>query len=443
VANPGVAPGNAELCGRGRVFCGAVMKLTTKRVAKLVRRGQKGKHHDGHNLYLQIQNCNNASWIFRYERDGRERFSGLGPYHTVGLAEARVRARALRLQLLDGVDPIAAKKAAKVQRALAAAKAMTFSQAGASYIAQHGAKWSSARHAAQWSVSLKDYAEPIIGALPIGEIDVALVLKVLEQKVPAWRNTPAGSLWMTRPETASRLRGRIESILDWAKARGYRSGDNPASWSIIGEVLPARSDLAKVEHHLAMDYRQLPTFMAELRKHDGTAARALEFTVLTAARTGEVTGARWSEIDLATKTWTVPADRMKVGKEHRVPLSDRAVEILKTLPREHGNDFVFIGPRRAGLSHAAMIVLFRRMGYVGITVHGFRSSFSDWCAEQTAYANHVVEQALAHTINSAVEKAYRRGDLIEKRRRLMTDWARYCASPRQQTGAEVATLRGA
>ena len=419
------------------------MKLTTKRVAKLVRRGQKGKHHDGHNLYLQIQNRNNASWIFRYERDGREHFSGLGPYHTVGLAKARDRAKALRLQLLDGIDPIAAKKAANVQRALAAARAVSFSQAGASYIEQHGAKWSNARHAAQWSVSLKEYAEPIIGALPVGEIDTALVLKVLEQKVEARRNTPAGSLWMTRPETASRLRGRIESILDWAKARGYRAGDNPAAWSIIGEVLPARSQLAKVEHHPAMDYRELPAFMAELRKHGGTAARALEFCILTASRTGEVTGARWSEIDLAGKTWTVPAGRMKAGREHRIPLSDRAVEILKTVPREHENDFIFIGPRRAGLSHAAMIVLFRRMGYVGQTVHGFRSSFSDWASEQTGYANTVVEQALAHTINSAVERAYRRGDLFEKRRRLMTDWARYCASPRQQIGTEVATLRGA
>jgi integrase len=420
------------------------MRLTAKRVAKALKR--PGRHHDGHGLYLQVIGANNASWILRYERDGRERMHGLGPQHVVSLGEARKRAQAARLQLLDGVDPVDAKKAAKVQRVVAAAKALTFDEAARGYLAQHSSTWSNQRHGMQWASSLKEFASPVIGMLPIGEIDVPLVLRTLEQVVPARRGHPAGSLWMTRPESASRLRGRIESILDWAKARGYRHGDNPAAWSVISQVLPARGQLAKIEHHAAMPYAQVPAFMAALRGCDGSAARALEFTILTAARTGEVTGARWSEIDLASKTWTVPAGRMKADKEHRVPLSDRAIAVLKALPREAGigNDgFVFVGSRSgAGLSHAAMNVLRKRLGYAHATVHGFRSSFRDWAAEQTAYANHVVEQALAHTINSAVERAYRRGDMFDKRRRLMADWARYCAGPAQASGGDVLTLRG-
>jgi integrase len=428
------------------------VKLTAKKVAKLIRRGKRGKYPDGHNLYLQIQNRNNASWVFRYERDGKERFPGLGPFHTVGLKEARERAKALRLQLLDGVDPIAAKKAAKAQRALDAAKAISFNEATRGYLDQHSAKWRNARHARQWVVSLREFAEPIIGTLPVGEIDTTLVLKVLEQKVPARRGYPAGSLWMTRPETAARLRGRIENILDWAKARGYRSGENPAGWSVIGNVLPARSQLLKVNHHPALAYSRIPEFMAKLRARTGSAARALEFTILTAARSGETIGAKWSEIDLdavridpktkkeiADPVWTVPAGRMKAGKEHRIPLSDPAVKILKALPRQAGNDFVFIGPSRAELSHAAMAVLCKRLNDTGITVHGFRSSFRDWAGESTAFPSDVCEAALAH-IRGKTERAYQRGDLFNKRRRLMDEWAEHCTSPPRKTEETTADI---
>jgi integrase len=414
------------------------MKLTAKRVANALTR--PGRYGDGHGLYLQVVNTKNASWLLRYERGGRERWLGLGPVHTVGLKDARERARAARLSLLDGIDPLEAKKAAKVQRALAAAKAMTFSEAARGYLDQHSAKWRNVMHAAQWPSTLKAYVEPILGQMPVAEIDVPLVLKVLEQKLGAARGYSAGSFWMTRPETAKRVRGRIEAILDWAKARGYRAGDNPAAWSTIGQVLPARGQIAKVEHHPALDYRELPAFMARLRAHEGSAARALEFLVLTAARTREVVGAKWEEIDIEQRVWTVPAGRMKASKEHRVPLSARAIELLQSLYREADNPFVFIGPRRAGLSKSAMAEVLKRAGRTDVTVHGFRSSFRDWAAERTAYPNHVVEMALAHAIPAAVEAAYRRGDLLDKRRRLMDDWATFCTSPSNLQTENIVTL---
>jgi len=414
-------------------------KLTAKKIAKLIRRGEPGKFPDGHGLYLQIQNRDNASWFFRYSRDGKEHFPGLGPVHVVGLKLARERAQALRLQLLNGVDPIAAKKAAKAQRSLAAAKAMSFSQAVRGYLQQHGAKWRNARHAQQWPSSLAEYAEPIIGNLPIDAIDVPLILKILEQPVPARNGSPAGSLWLTRPETARRLRGRLEAILDWSKARGHRGGENPAAWSIISNVLPAPSKLARVEHHVALVHSKIPEFMTKLRTRQGNAARALEFTVLTAARSGETLGARWNEIDFATKTWTIPENRMKALKEHRVPLSARAVEILKAIPRETDNDRIFNGPARTGLSHAAKINLIRRLGYPDVTVHGFRSSFRDWAGETTSFPSDVCEAALAH-LRGKTERAYQRGDLFNKRRRLMDSWAEYCASRPTKAGADVVPI---
>jgi integrase len=418
------------------------VKLTAKKVAKLVRRGAPGKYPDGHGLYLQVQNRNNASWFFRYQRDGKEHFPGLGPIHTVGLKEARERARALRLQLLDGINPIEARKAAKVQRALDAAKTMSFADAMAGYLRQHSAKWTNPRHAAQWTFSLNEYVVPILGGLPVREIDVPLILKVLEQRVDARRGRPAGSLWMTRPETGTRLRGRIESILDWAKARGSRAGDNPASWNLVRQALPARLELAKIEHFPALPHAQIPEFMAQLRTRAGSVARALEFTILCAVRSGETIGATWSELDLAEKVWTVPAQRMKRGREHRVPLSDRTVEILESLPRDN-SEFVFNGPRRAGLSPGAMKMLLQRsLGKAGITVHGFRSAFRDWAGETTAFPHDVCEAALSH-IRGKTERAYQRGDLFNKRRRLMNEWAEYCASPPQRTGADIVPIGAA
>ena len=371
---------------------------------------------------------------------------GLGGLTTFGLAEARERARLLRQQIKDGIDPLAAKRAAKAERELAVAKALTFAQAAQAFYAQHEGQWRNRKHAAQFLSTLSTFAFPVIGNLSVAAIDTGLVLKVLEQKVNAERGYPAGPLWQARPETASRLRGRIESVLGWATVRGYRQGDNPARWrGHLSEALPARSANGKVEHHAALPYSELPAFMADLRKREGVAAQALEFTVLTAARTGEVIGgAHWDEIDLKAGVWTVPAGRMKAGKEHRIPLSSRAVELLKDLFREDGNDFVFIGSQvGSGLSNMAMTTVLRRMGRVGITVHGFRSTFRDWAAERTNFPNHVVEQALAHMISDKVEAAYRRGDLFAKRAQLMAAWAKYCEAPASADAAVVPMRRGA
>lgn len=251
----------------------------------------------------------------------------------------------------------------------------------------------------------------------MAEIDLGLVLKVIEP------------IWTTKTETASRVRGRIESVLDWATARGYRTGENPARWKgHLQHVLPARDHIKKRNHHAALPYPELPSFMADLRRREGIAARALEFTILTAARTGETIGARWDEISFSEKAWTVPAGRIKDGRKHRVPLSERALALLKALPHESNNDFVFIGSRANCLSNMAMAAVLIRMEWTNITVHGFRSTFRDWAAERTNYPNHVVEMALAHVIGNKVEAAYRRGDLVDERRRLMADWDRYCRS---------------
>jgi integrase len=390
------------------------MPLNARKVSTLKR---PGRHGDGYGLYLQITTAGVKSWILRYERSGRERWLGLGPLHTVGLAGARERARKARLQLLDGIDPIEDKKARKATEALAAAKSLTFEMAARAYFDQHERKWSNAKHRSQFQTTLRDYVFPTIGKLSVAAIDTGLVLKCLEP------------IWQEKTETASRVRGRIESVLDWATVRGYRTGDNPARWKgHLAEVLPARSQIQKPNHHAALPFAELPDFMAALTQREGVAARALEFTILTAARTGEVIGARWEEIDTSAKLWTVPAGRIKGGREHRVPLSDRALDVLRALPTERSNDFVFIGPRKGGLSAMAMSQVVKRMGRNDITVHGFRSTFRDWAAERTGYANHIVEMALAHVVGNKVEAAYRRGDLFDKRRRLMGDWGRYCST---------------
>jgi integrase len=390
------------------------MALTTKRIAKLSKPGRYG---DGHGLYLQVMSRTNRSWLLRYDRNGRgERWMGLGPLHTIDLAEARERARKARQQLLDGVDPLDARKAEHAARSVEAARTITFEKAAQAYYDAHERKWRNRKHAAQFLSSLKAHAFPKIGGLPVASIDTGLVLKVVEP------------IWGDITETASRVRGRIESVLDWATVRGYRTGDNPARWrGHLSEVLPAREQIQKTKHHAALPFADLPEFVATLHEREGVAARALEFTILTAARTGEVIGATWVEIDLEQKVWTVPAGRIKGGREHRVPLSERALEILRALPREKNNRFVFIGPRKGGLSNMAMTSTLLRMERGDITVHGFRSTFRDWAAERTNYPNHVVEMALAHVVGDKVEAAYRRGDLFAKRARLMAEWARYCA----------------
>jgi integrase len=389
-------------------------RLTAVKIAKVTRPGRYG---DGGGLLLQVSRWRTKAWLFRFERDGRERQMGLGSVSTLSLAEARERARECRKILLDGRDPIEVRNAERMQRRTETARAVTFKACAERYIAAHEASWGNQKHREQWKSTLARYAYPIIGDLSVSAIDTALVVKVIE------------ALWATKPETAARLRGRVESVLNWATVRGFRAGDNPARWrGHLDKLLPSRGKVKPVKHHPALPYAEIPTFMAELRNRDGISARALELTILTAVRTGEVIHARRSEFDVEAKVWTIPAERMKGRREHRVPLSNRAVAILTALPREgDGDGFVFIGARgNRTLSNMAMLELMRglRPGYVP---HGFRSTFRDWAAETTNYQNHIVEMALAHVVGDKVEAAYRRGDLFEKRRRLMGDWARYCS----------------
>jgi integrase len=417
-------------------------KLSAKRVAKLLHKGEPGNFHDGNGLRLEIRSANSASWVSRFERGGREHWMGLGPVRAFTLAEARERNRKLvRQKLADGIDPLQERRAAEAAERAAAAKTVTFAEAAKSYIAGNASKWRNSKHADQWSATLRTYVYPIIGALPVGTIDVPLVLKVLEQHIPI---EPAGSFWATRTETASRVRGRVEMVLDWATARSLRTGDNPASWKTIGKVLPARG--GPKAHHAALPYADVPAFLTTLRSRQGIAARALEFTVLTAARSGEARGARWSEINFAEKTWTVPAARMKAGQEHVVPLSQPVLDLLAALPHEAGGGgFLFIG-RQAGreLAYGAMGSELAALGRrENLTVHGFRSSFRDWAAEQTAFSRDVCEAALAHTVGDASERAYRRTKQLPRRRQLMDAWAAFCMSPPVAIpGDNVVTMGG-
>lgn len=388
-----------------------------------------GRHAVGHGCYLQIAGENGRSWVFRYQKGGKARHIGLGPTTEVTLAQARNKAIDLRRMLRDeGIDPLENRAAIRARAALdaslAAAKGVTFKECAERYIASHEAAWRNPVHRKQWRSTLATYVYPIFGTVPIGAIDTALVTKALE------------AIWATKPETAGRVRGRIESILDWAKAREYRKGENPARWrGHLDKLLPNRRKVRRVVHHAALPYAELPAFMVELRKREALAARALEFAILTAGRTGEVLGARWSEIQ--DKVWIIPPERMKAAQEHRVPLSERALELLRDLPRE--NEFLFPSGGNP-LSNMAMLSVLRRMERGDLTAHGFRSTFRDWVAERTNYQREVAEAALAHTIENRVEAAYRRGDLFEKRARLMGEWATFCNSPTAVTG-EVVALR--
>jgi len=331
---------------------------------------------------------------------------GLGPLDTVSLAEARDKARDARQTVRDGKDPITVREERD-------ATAPTFAEAAAAYVEAHRAGWRNVKHAAQWESTLRTYAEPFIGSRSVDSIATEDVLEIL---------TP---LWTTKPETAARLRGRVERVLDWCRVRGYRHGDNPARWrGHLAALLPPRSRVRTVRHHRALPWSGAPAFMRDLKQRDGMAARALEFLILTAARSGEVRGARWSEVDVGTATWTVPAERMKAGREHRVPLSPRAVELLQALPTFEGTDLIFPGARGGPLSDMSVSAVTRRMK-VDAVPHGFRSSFRDWAAESTAYPREVAEAALAHTIPDEVEAAYRRSDLFGKRRKLMAEWAAF------------------
>jgi integrase len=381
-----------------------------KKIAQLTaldvkRAKRRGLYADGGQLYLQVHSDGNRSWIFRYGAQG-QRHHGLGAVHTVTLAEAREKARERRKLLLEGVDPIAAKKARKAAAQLEAAKSITFAEAAQTYINDHHAAWKNPKNQQQWRNTLATYAYPVIGKLPVAMIDTDLVKRVLQP------------IWHEKPETASRVRMRIERVLGWATVHGYRSGDNPARWrGHLDHLLPAQGKIAPVKHHAALPYADVPAFIRELRERDGAAAEAFEFLVLTATRTGEVLGAAWDELDLKAETWVVPASRMKSAREHRVPLSARAVEILKEQPRDGERIFPF--------SNMAFLQLLKRMGR-DVTAHGFRSSFRDWAAETHEAARDTVEMALAHRVSDKTEAAYRRGDLLAKRRKLMDDWATFC-----------------
>jgi integrase len=404
--------------------------LTAKKVAALLK--VPGRHRDGdvRGLYLQVATVGSGAWLLRYERGGKERMMGLGAVREFSLKEARDRARAARQQLADGVDPLDAKRADRDRRAQEAARGVTFKRCAEQYFAAHADGWSSAKYRAQFMATMRDHAFPIIGSVSVAAIDEAMVLKLL------------APIWKEKVVTAKRLRNRIAAVLDYAAAAKYRTGTNPARWEgHLEHLLADPAKVAKVAHFKALPYDEVAAFIAQLRKQEGVSARALEFTILCAARTNETIGATWDEIDLNAKTWTIPAARMKANRPHRVPLSDCAVEILRALPREDGNPHVFIGPTAGtAISSIAMYRALRRLRS-DVDVHGFRSTFSTWANEITGCSNHVIELSLAHTIGTAVERAYSRGDLFEKRRKLMEAWAQHCATPSGQSGAVVPMRR--
>lgn len=383
---------------------------------KVQRLAERGLYADGGGLYLQVTGKSAKSWVFRFMLAGRARMMGLGSLSALSLAEARIKAAECRKMRAEGTDPIAARAADRGRERVAAARAVTFAAAAEQFIASHKAGWRNPKHVAQWSSTLTTYAGPAFGELPVQAVDTTLVLQALEP------------IWSTKPETASRVRGRVEAVLDWATVRGYRQGENPARWrGHLDKLLPARSKVQAVKHHAALPYVEVAAFVTRLRSLEAVSSRALEFTVLTAARSGEALGARWEEIDEAQRVWIVPASRMKAGKEHRVPLTGPALAVLAEM-RKLRQPFIFPGQRRGKpLSVMAMDMTLRRLK-MDVTVHGFRSSFRDWAAERSSFPSEVVEMALAHAIGSKVEAAYRRGDLFEKRRRLMEAWAGFCAS---------------
>lgn len=391
--------------------------LSAVKVAKLK---EPGRYADGGGLYLQVSKWQTKAWLFRFERDGRERQMGLGPADDVSLADARQRAKASRLLLLDGHDPIEHRKAARTARRVADAKHMTFTACAEAYIRSHSPGWRNPKHDAQWRSSLKNYAYPIIGRLPVAEIDTPLVLQVLRP------------IWNDKTETANRLRGRIEQILDWSRVSEFRTGDNPARWKgHLDHLLARKSKIAPTKHREALPFKETPKFTKQLRASADLSARALEFLILTAARTGEVRLSRPAEFDRAAKLWIVPASRTKSGREHRVPLTARAIEILDGVGAFNPDcEYVFPGRIRGAMSDMAMLKMLQA-SHPTVTVHGFRSTFKDWAAETTTHENIVTEMALAHVIGDETEAAYRRGDLFKKRRSLMDDWAAFCASERQ------------
>ena len=417
-------------------------KLTALKVDKAKAPGMYG---DGGGLYLRVSDDGAKNWVFRFMLNGRARWMGMGPLHTVNLAEARKRAGEHRLRRHDGIDPIEARRTERLKARLEAAKAITFKECAESYIKAHRAGWRNAKHAAQWEATLATYAELVIGERSVQAIDTGLVLKVLEP------------IWTEKPETAGRVRGRIEAILDWATAREYRTGENPARWrGHLDKLLPARSKVRRVKPHPALPYAEIGAFVSDLSSREGIAARALTLTILCAVRTGDIIGSdrddkpamKWSHVDFDKRVWTIPST--KTDREHRVSLSDGAIKLLKDMKALDLGAIVFPGSEPGQpLSNMAMTNVIRRMnkdktakglprytdpkqGNRAVTVHGFRSTFKDWATECTNFANELSEMALAHAIEDKSEAAYRRGDLFDKRRRLMQQWATFCATALDQ-----------
>lgn len=410
---------------------------TARGVAALLKEGKPGQHAAGGGLYLKVSAPGMGSWFFRYKIDGRTRRMGLGRAGTAGtankdpltLAEATTAALEPRSQLSKGIDPLEHRNELERQKEVVSA---TFDSLAADYIAAHRAGWKNDKHAQQWENTLKTYASPVIGKLSPSNVTTAHILEVLNKE----------DFWAKKPETASRVRNRIELVLYAAKARGLSEGENPARWrGHLDKLLPKRSKVQAVKHHAALPWSELPAFMKSIGENKHPTYKAMQMTILTACRTSEVLGATWAEVDLERRVWTVPAERMKMRKEHRVPIPDALLAILESLTRVKNNPHLFPG-MRAGkpLSNMTMLMGLREMGRSDLTMHGFRSTFRDWAGECTPHPRDVCEQALAHSLGNAVEAAYRRGDMFEKRRALMDDWAAYATRP---VATNVVQLRNA
>ena len=402
-------------------------KLSAKKVGAL---NQTGNYGDGGGLWLQVSKWQSKNWVFRFTFDGKRREMGLGSCKDVDLADARILADTFRKMVRNGIDPIEARKAERTAQRAERMNNVAFPFCAEKYIEAHRHGWKNVKHAQQWTNTLTQYAYPVIGETPVKNIDTTHILRILEP------------IWTTKTETASRLRSRLENVLDWATTRGYRTGDNPARWKgHLENLLPKPSKVKKVEHHAALPYPQMHSFIQALRYHDHISALALEFLVLTAARTSEVIAATWDEINLHEMIWVIPANRMKAQREHRVPLSSRCLEILHKALNMRQSDFIFSGGRaNKGLSNAAMDKLLQVTMNYDCTVHGFRSSFRDWAGERTHYPSDLCEMALALTIRNKTEAAYRRGDMLEKRRQMMNDWQKFCETA-TATGSDIVPIR--
>jgi integrase len=404
-----------------------INRLTAKQVEKFQAAGD---YCDGGGLWLQVSGKNAKSWIFRFSLRGRSREMGLGSAHKLTLADARDERDKYNKLLRDHTDPIEYRKRQRAEVALADGATITFKEAAAMYCAAHRAGLRNLKSAQQWVATLATYAEPVIGNIAARDVNVGHIHRILEP------------IWSSKPDTASRLRGRIEAVLDWSRVKGYRDGENPARWKgNLDQLLPKPSKVRKVEHHAALPYAELPELMQKLRQQEGPAARALEFTILCAARVGEVLNATAQEIDHASKVWVVPGERMKGGKEHRVPLGKRALEIARMV----NAGYLFPSRYSTGkpVSDALLRLTLRQLGYDGLTVHGFRATFKTWAMERTRFDNHTIESALAHIAGSKLEQAYMRGDVLEKRRQLMNAWAKFCETPPAKGDDKVVPLRSA